>query len=463
MRKNILYACGAQVISFSLSVLISLVLPKYLGIEDYAYWQLFIFYGTYVGFFHFGLTDGLYLRLGGMDYQQLDYALIKTQMLILSLVQIILGGITVCAIQSGDMNIQRKEVVYFTIIYMVTGNISWFLGYIFQAVNYIDKYARAVMINKIIIIFSFLGLISCGCNSAFEYMKWYCISQTVMCIWSLFSAKEIFFSGLSNLKYTLKELKQNVLCGSSLMISNISGNLIIGATRQIIDMKWGLTAFGKISMAFSLTMFFQQFINQIGNVFFPALRRKEKNSICSFYETISFLFSAVLPLIFVFYVPLLYVMRIWLPQYEESLYYMSVLLPVCVFDGKMNVLCTTALKVFRKERKLLKINIAAMTISVVLGLAVTAIWKSIWVTMIVTVAIIVLRETYAEYYIRKFLELRTQKIQIHCLILVVIMEITILMEISYQWKFVVCIFEYLVFMLAHRTDMNKIIKICRNR
>ena len=462
MRKNILYVCGAQAISFLLSALLSLVLPKYLGVDDYAYWQLFIFYGTYAGFFHFGLTDGVYLRLGGMDYRQIDHALLKAQMLFMSLVQIILGSIIIGFVSLNSLDMPRKEVVYYSIFYMITGNLSWFLGYIFQAVNYINKYARAVIINKITIIVSFSVLISQRCNSVFEYIKWYCISQTIMCLWSLFGAKEICCAGLSNVKCLFEEVKQNVLCGSTLMISSISGNLIIGATRQIIDMTWGLVTFGKISMAFSLTMFFQQFINQIGNAFFPILRRKEQEGVKVFYETISLLFSAILLLIFALYVPLTYIMHIWLPQYDDSLRYMSILLPVCVFDGKMSVLCTTALKVFRKEKELLKINIASMALSFLSGIA-SAICKNIWMILLTTVLVIVLRETYTENYVIKLLGLQTRKTQIHCLVLAVIMEISILGVASYQGKFILCALEYLAYIFVNKNGILKAIKIYTNK
>lgn len=61
--RNLIYAFSAQGISLILSVLMSMIVPKLLGVEDYSYWQLFIFYIGYVGFSHFGLTDGIYLRL----------------------------------------------------------------------------------------------------------------------------------------------------------------------------------------------------------------------------------------------------------------------------------------------------------------------------------------------------------------------------------------------------------------
>ena len=62
---NLIYAFAAQGLSFALSVLMSIIVPKVLSLNDFGYWQLFIFYTSYVGFFHFGFNDGVYLLNGG--------------------------------------------------------------------------------------------------------------------------------------------------------------------------------------------------------------------------------------------------------------------------------------------------------------------------------------------------------------------------------------------------------------
>ena len=70
--RNIIYSFSAQTVSIILSVLMSLLVPKMLGVEDFSYWQLFLFYLSYVGFFHFGITDGVYLKNGGISYENLN-------------------------------------------------------------------------------------------------------------------------------------------------------------------------------------------------------------------------------------------------------------------------------------------------------------------------------------------------------------------------------------------------------
>ena len=66
------FAVFAQGLSTAVSVILTLLLPKVLGVAEFGYWQLFIFYLGYVGFFHFGINDGVYLIHGGETRDALD-------------------------------------------------------------------------------------------------------------------------------------------------------------------------------------------------------------------------------------------------------------------------------------------------------------------------------------------------------------------------------------------------------
>ena len=59
IARNTMIAFAAQFISLSVSVVMSLLVPKIVGVADYGYWQLFRFYTTYSGFFQLGLNDGV--------------------------------------------------------------------------------------------------------------------------------------------------------------------------------------------------------------------------------------------------------------------------------------------------------------------------------------------------------------------------------------------------------------------
>ena len=79
IARNTMIAFAAQFISLSVSVVMSLLVPKIVGVADYGYWQLFMFYTTYSGFFHLGLNDGVYLINGGLSRDEIDKSSIKSQ------------------------------------------------------------------------------------------------------------------------------------------------------------------------------------------------------------------------------------------------------------------------------------------------------------------------------------------------------------------------------------------------
>lgn len=66
----------------------SLVVPKVLGVEEYAHWQLFLFYAGYVGITMLGVGDGIYLRLGGKRFSEIDDCSLKIEAMLVCLFQV---------------------------------------------------------------------------------------------------------------------------------------------------------------------------------------------------------------------------------------------------------------------------------------------------------------------------------------------------------------------------------------
>ena len=155
---SILYVIVSQICAFALSAFITLFLPKILSVEGYSYWQLFTFYTIYVGVLHFGIADGLYLRLGGKHYEDLNYSIIKSQIACMVLAQIVVGGVIFGGISIGDIDKSRRWILENIVIFAIMENIAILIGFVLQAVNKINQYAKAVMINKIctLVLFDFL-------------------------------------------------------------------------------------------------------------------------------------------------------------------------------------------------------------------------------------------------------------------------------------------------------------------
>ena len=90
---NISYALSSNILSLVISTLVILIVPKLIGLESYGNWQLYMFYSSYVGFFQFGWNDGVYLRYGGKEYNELNKILFFSQFWMLVFFQLIVAVI----------------------------------------------------------------------------------------------------------------------------------------------------------------------------------------------------------------------------------------------------------------------------------------------------------------------------------------------------------------------------------
>ena len=71
--KNVSYGFVANMISMVLGALSVLIIPKYIGVSDFGYYQLYLFYTGYVTITALGHPDGNYLKIGGQKFSDLDY------------------------------------------------------------------------------------------------------------------------------------------------------------------------------------------------------------------------------------------------------------------------------------------------------------------------------------------------------------------------------------------------------
>lgn len=407
--KNVVYAFFAQGVSLLLSVMMSLVVPKMLNITEYGYWQLFIFYVGYVGFFHFGLNDGLYLKEGGKSYSQLNYSVIGTQYWM----SILFESVFSCAIMIGSIFVledERRQIIFIvTAVYLVVSNAALFLGYIFQAVNRTKLYSISVVIDRVFVLCTIGILIILKINRFEPFIIVYLLSKCAALLYCIAMGKEIVFVKFCSMKVACIEMWGNISVGIKLMIANIMSMMILGCGRLIIDKIWGVESFGKFSFSLSLTNLFLTFISQVSIVLFPALRQVTEEKQKSVYLLARQGVGLFMPIIFILYMPVNEIISAWLPQYQESLHYLIFLLPLCIFDGKMQLLCNTYFKVLRKEKRLLWNNIFAFIISFLLSLAGGYVFQNIYFIILSVVAAIVLRSVVSELYLSKLLGIKVGK------------------------------------------------------
>ena len=109
---------------------------------------------------------------------------------------------------------------------------------------------------------------------------------------------------------------------------------------------------------------FLTFVTAISVVLFPSLKRTDKQNLPGLYQKIRGAINPLLITILIFYYPGCWVLRKWLPAYNDSLVYLGIFLPIIIFSSKISLLTNNYLKALRKEKTMLVINLVSVGIAI---------------------------------------------------------------------------------------------------
>lgn len=407
--KNLSMAFVANLVSLVGSTVLTLILPKFIGVTQYAYYQLYIFYASYIGFLGIGWLDGIYLRYGGKYYEKIDKKLFSAQFRTYSLFESLLS-IIIFIITILNFPGYEKEFVYLCcclciIIYMPRA----ILHNLLQTTGRIKEYAQGLIIEKIIhIIITLMGILI-G-RGDFE---WFIISELLgrlsATLYIFYICRDILIAEPYPTKKIISEIKINIVCGISLMVSNIASMFVIGAMRQAIVMQWDIETFGKISLTLAISHLLLIFINSVAMVLFPLLKRIDKIELSKIYAKIQSLLMVIAFSSLLFYLPVRKIFSLWLPEYAESFKYMAILFPMIVFESKMALLINTYMKALRLERKLLLINLISVGISIIMAYISCAILHSLDCAIMSIILVLSIRCVMAEFVLKKHVDIKIYK------------------------------------------------------
>ncbi|WP_214824794.1 hypothetical protein [Exiguobacterium sp. s28] len=426
MLSNISYTVLSNIITLLVSALGVLVVPKLLSIEGYGYWQLYLFYVAYVGFTHLGLNDGIYLKYGGKDYEELNKRIFSTKFYFLVILQIFFVSLIYVITNFYVSNDERRFIWYSISSAMLFTNLTYMLLFILQATNRIKDYAKAIILGKLLFLIFLLILIFFVNNKSFQHIILIDLfSKGLMFFYTIYLCRDIVTSKVTLTVKVIKEVLDNIKIGALLMYSNIASLLIIGIVRFGIEKNWDVATFAKVSLTLSLSSFLMIFINTLSIVIFPLLRRITERELKSIYFVIRDFLMIILLIFLLITYPLMNIFSIWLPKYSDAIKYMAFLLPICIYEGKMSLLVNTYLKTLRKEKVMFKINLISLIFSVCLTTITTLVIKDLTLAVLSITVIFAFRSILSEVVLSSILNVSIAKdIILETFLVIVFVSIT---------------------------------------
>lgn len=404
--KNLYYTVAANFATLGISVLLNLFVPKLLGVTEYSYWQLYVFYSSYVGFLHFGWIDGIYLKIGGEEYDEIDKKSLGSQFWYLMIFELILSGLIVLWSLIFMPQTNQSLILILTATVSVITIMKTYVLYIFQSTNRIKEYAQLSRNDRYLYIL-FIGIyFATGGREFYWLIAMDILSKLIMTIWGITRIKDMISKKMMPLRLLYLEILDNINIGSKLMLSNIASMLILGTIRFFVQQKWSIETFGKLSFTLSISNMFLTFVNAVGVVMFPLLRRTNQNKLPKLFVTLRNIFVPVTYGILLFYIPAKLVLGMWLPAYSDSLMYMGILFPIVIYEGRMSLLINTYLKSLRKEKTILLVNVITLITSLILSVVVIFVIGNLLLSVGLIIFSLALRCNLAEYFLCKTMDIK---------------------------------------------------------
>ena len=407
--KNFYYTITSNLISLFISTLVVLVVPKLVGVEEYGYWQLYIFYSSYVGFLHLGWSDGIYLRYGGEEYKNLDKRTFSSQFYLMVFFQIFIAVIICLMSFVLVKDSDRIFILSMVAINLIIVNVLSVLLLTLQATNQIKDYANINIISRVSYILLIISFLFFGVREYKIMIIADLFGKGLSLVYAIYTCKDIVLHKLDFLSVSITETAENIRVGSKLMFANIASMLIIGVVRFGIEYSWDVATFGKISLTLSVSSLLMLFINAVGIVIFPVLRKLNQKTLPGVYLVIRDVLMACLFAILLLYFPMNMILSNWLPNYADSLAYMALLFPISIYEGKMGLLINTYLKTLRKEKYIMRVNIIVLLISVITTFFTTIIFKNLNAAIVSILVVILIRSILAELYVASILGVKVLK------------------------------------------------------
>lgn len=378
MKKNAFMVISSNLLTLLVSLFMGFVIPKYLSVDDYAYYHIYQLYIAYAGFFHLGLVNGIYLKYGHLDVDELpvnDFRKYSRAMVILQLGMAALLLVILFLLFPEDMNI---GVAYaFTIVNIPLMNIKWFYSSINQftkrfvidsAVTYMQNVLQCVMVAAVIIfsLYNYLVLL---------------IAVTLInliCMIAVMIQNKQFVNVFA---ITKEETKPDRSVGSLIkggfffMISEFVAIIILGIDSIFVQNLFTLTDFAMYSFAVSIISVMYTLISTVSNLIYPYLVRVDDDKYAKYYTLMSDVLTFVaLMSMLAFYVAKFLVIH-WLDKYEASLFIASILFGTVIFRTLIMLVCGNYFKVLKMTKEYTKNNFFSIVLAFVLDFLAYIIFK----------------------------------------------------------------------------------------
>lgn len=404
--KNFSWVFFAQIIVLLISIGRAIILPKYLSVDAFGYWELYWFYSSYVALFCLGYNDGIYLQYGECNYSQLPLQSIRSSNRLFLKILTIIAIFGILLLLLLDINPDTRLVFIFVVLNIPIVCITGVLIYIYQITNQFRQYSFFSVIDKILVFFTIIALIIFD-ELYYPYIIVADFFGRLMVVGLMITKrKDMFIGEVDSIKESWIYLLSNAKVGIRLMIANLMGMLLIGAGKIIVQVLGNISDFAEYSFGLSITGLVLTAVTAISLVLYPTIKRITSEKYAQLFCDINALTRLLGFLSLLIYFPCLIFVEYFYPKYISVLPYMNFFFVIVFANIKISVVNNTFYKVLRKEKEMLKANMGCIVFFCITCMSAFYFIPKIYIIALFTAIALLMRCILSEIYLSKELGIR---------------------------------------------------------
>lgn len=373
--KNAATVISSNILTIVVALFTGFILPKELNISDYAYYRVYLLYISYAGIFHLGLVNGIYLRYGDLDLEQIPKKIFRTySWFMLALQTVVMAGLAIILFGSSFFMDVNKTIAYvFVIINIPLVNIKWF----YSSINQFTK--RFVIDSYVTYLQNALNLVMVLLVVGFQWydFKYLLVITTIInlvcMIITMQQNKALLWGKRERMQDT--GIPSLIKGGFFLMLSEFVGIIILGIDSMFVDHLFSQTDFAMYSFAVSVISVIYTLISAISNLIYPYLVRVSEEKYAEYYTLMSDVLSIVSIFSMLAFYAAEFIILKWLDKFEPSIAIFSILFGTIIFRTIIMLVCGNYFKVLKLIKEYTRNNIFAITISFLLNVVAYVIFK----------------------------------------------------------------------------------------
>lgn len=405
--KDIIRVSISNIIKLMSGVLVGLLLPKIIGVTDYGFYKTYTLYIHYVGLFHFGISDGIYLLYGDKNYDQLDRGKFRFYSRLFICVEAVLSLILIC-VSLSFLSGENRFIFSCVAAYLLANNVTGYYQMISQITGRFKELSRRNVLQSLLISITVLAMyvLHRFASMSFTYRPYtaiYTIMIALLAVWYLCTYREITLGNSVSVKENWRDFIHFMKIGFPLTVANLCSTLILSLDRQFVNVLFDTDTYAVYAFAYNMLALVTTAVSAVSTVLYPRLKRASAQTLKENYSDLVGTIAPIVSLAMSIYFPLFLFVNWFLPKYSDSLPIFRIIFPGLIISSVITIIMHNYYKVIGINNIFFLKSLCTLIVS---GIANYIAYRFFGTTASISIASIItmmLWYIYVEYYfVRKY-------------------------------------------------------------